>query len=68
LSYISQEDYQKAMAEELHIRGLGNEFSVRADFPAEMVRQLLFTQYGEAIYSQGIDVYTTILKADQDAA
>jgi penicillin-binding protein 1A len=68
LSYITPEQYQIAMAEELNIRGLGNEFSTRADFPAEMVRQLLFTQYGEAIYSQGIDVYTTILKADQDAA
>jgi penicillin-binding protein 1A len=68
LGYITPEEYQKAMIEELHIRGLGNEFAVRADFPAEMVRQLLFTQYGEAIYSQGIDVYTTILKADQDAA
>ena len=68
LSYITTDEYQNAMAEELHIRGLGNEFSTRADFPAEMVRQLLFAQYGEAIYSQGIDVYTTILKADQDAA
>ena len=68
LSYITPEDYKKAMTEELHIRGLGNEFSTRADFPAEMVRQLLLAQYGEAIYSQGIDVYTTILKADQDAA
>jgi penicillin-binding protein 1A len=68
LGYISSEEYQIAMIEELRIRGLGNEFTVRADFPAEMVRQLLFTQYGEAIYSQGIDVYTTILKADQDAA
>ena len=68
LSYITPEQYQIAMAEELHIRGLGNEFSTRADFAAEMVRQLLFTQYGEAIYSQGIDVYTTILKADQEAA
>jgi penicillin-binding protein 1A len=68
LGYITTDEYQKAMAEELHIRGLGNEFSVRADFPAEMVRQLLFTQYGEAIYSQGVEVYTTILKADQDAA
>jgi penicillin-binding protein 1A len=68
LSYITPEQYQNAMAEELHIRGLGNEFSTRADFASEMVRQLLFTQYGEAIYSQGIDVYTTILKADQDAA
>ena len=68
LGYISTEEYQIAMIEELRIRGLGNEFTVRADFPAEMVRQLLFTEYGEAIYSQGIDVYTTILKADQDAA
>jgi penicillin-binding protein 1A len=68
LGYISSDQYQKAMSEELRIRGLGNEFAVRADFPAEMVRQLLFNQYGEAIYSQGIDVYTTILKADQDAA
>jgi penicillin-binding protein 1A len=68
LSYITPEQYQKAMAEELHIRGLGNEFSTRADFPSEMVRQILLAQYGDAIYSQGIDVYTTILKADQDAA
>jgi penicillin-binding protein 1A len=68
LSYITSEQYQIAMAEELSIRGLGNEFSTRADFASEMVRQLLFTQYGEAIYSQGIDVYTTLLKSDQDAA
>ena len=68
LGYISTDEYQNAMAEELHIRGLGNEFAVRADFPAEMVRQLLLSQYGEAIYSRGIEVYTTILKADQDAA
>jgi penicillin-binding protein 1A len=68
LAYITPEEYQLAMAEELHIRGLGNEFNTRADFPAEMVRQLLFTQYGEGIYSQGVSVYTTILKADQDAA
>jgi penicillin-binding protein 1A len=68
LSYITPEQYQIAMIEELNIRGLGNEFSTRADFAAEMVRQLLFTQYGDAIYSQGIDVYTTLLKANQDAA
>jgi len=68
LSYITPEQYQKAMTEELRIRGLGNEFSTRADFPSEMVRQILLAQYGDAIYSQGIDVYTTILKADQDAA
>jgi len=68
LGYITPEEYQTAMTEELHIRGLGNEFNTHADFAAEMVRQILFTQYGEAIYSQGLDVYTTILKSDQDAA
>lgn len=68
LEYITPEQYQQAMAEELRVRGLGNEFTTRADFAAEMVRQLLFTQYGEAIYSQGLNVYTTLIKADQDAA
>ncbi|MCE7504967.1 penicillin-binding protein 1A [Polynucleobacter sp. IMCC30063] len=68
LSYITPAEYDKAMKEELRVRGLGNEFRTRADFAAEMVRQILFAQYGEAIYSQGLDVYTTLLKADQDAA
>ena len=68
LSYITPEQYQIAMAQELRVRGLGNEFATRADFAAEMVRQLLFSQYGEAIYSQGLSVYTTLIRADQDAA
>jgi penicillin-binding protein 1A len=68
LSYITPSDYEKAMAETIKVRGLGKEFDTRADFVAEMARQLLFSQYGEIIYSQGINVYTTILKADQDAA
>ena len=68
LNYITPEQYLAAMAEPLRVRGLGNEFATRADFAAEMVRQLLFSQYGEAIYSQGLSVYTTLIKADQDAA
>lgn len=68
LSYISPADYDRAMAETIKVRGLVNEFDTRADFVAEMARQLLFTEYGDVIYSQGVNVYTTILKADQDAA
>lgn len=68
LSYITPTEYEKAMAETIKVRGLGKEFDTRADFVAEMARQLLFTQYGDIIYSQGINVYTTVLKADQDAA
>jgi penicillin-binding protein 1A len=68
LSYITPAVYEKAMAEAIKVRGLGKEFDTRADFVAEMARQLLFAQYGEIVYSQGISVYTTVLKADQDAA
>ena len=68
LSYITSAQYQAAMAETIKVRGLGNEFGTRADFVAETVRQLLYSEYGDAIYSQGITVFTTILKADQDAA
>lgn len=68
LSYITPAEYDKAMAETIKVRGLGNEFDTRADFVAEMARQLLFAEFGDVIYSQGINVYTTVLKADQDAA
>ena len=68
LSYITPAVYEKAMTEAIKVRGLGKEFDTRADFVAEMARQLLFAQYGEIVYSQGISVYTTVLKADQDAA
>ena len=68
LSYITPADYNKAIAETIRVRGLGNEFDTRADFVAEMARQLLYSEYGDIIYSQGISVYTTVLKADQDAA
>ena len=68
LSYITSSDYEKAMAETIKVRGLGKEFDTRADYVAEMARQLLYSEYGDIIYSQGISVYTTILKADQDAA
>lgn len=68
LSYITPAEYDKAMAETIKVRGLGNEFDTRADFVAEMARQFLFAEFGDVIYSQGINVYTTVLKADQDAA
>jgi penicillin-binding protein 1A len=40
---------------------------VHAEYVAEMARQLIFAQYAEA-YTRGLNVYTTINAADQDAA
>ena len=39
-----------------------------ADYVAEIVRESLYAQYQDDIYSSGLRVYTTIRKANQEAA
>jgi penicillin-binding protein 1A len=68
LKMITPSQYQSAMTETLHVRGVGREFTTRADFATEMVRQLLISEYGDGIYTQGMTVITTIRRAEQDAA
>ena len=68
LKMITPSQYQSAMAETLHVRGVGREFTTKADFATEMVRQMLISEYGDGIYTQGMTVITTIRKAEQDAA
>jgi penicillin-binding protein 1A len=68
LKMITPSQYQSAMTETLHVRGIGREFTTKADFATEMVRQLLISEYGDGIYTQGMTVITTIKKAEQDAA
>ena len=68
LKYITSEQYAQAMLEELEVKGLGKEFSVHADYASEYARQLLVSMYGENVYIQGLKVYTTLKKVDQEAA
>ncbi|AKJ69855.1 hypothetical protein PATSB16_42860 [Pandoraea thiooxydans] len=68
LHYITQTQYDEAIAEPIKVRSLGNEFSVHAGYVAEMVRRLLYAQYKDEIYTRGFNVYTTITSADQEAA
>lgn len=68
LKYITSEQYAQAMLEELEVKGLGKEFSVHADYAAEYARQLLVSMYGENVYIQGLKVYTTLKKVNQEAA
>ncbi len=42
--------------------------SVHAEFVAEMARQVVFDAYGDDAYTRGITVWTTIRRADQEAA
>ena len=68
LKMITPSQYESAKMEILHVRGIGKEFVTKADFATEMVRQLLYSEYGDTIYSQGMTVITTIRRAEQDAA
>jgi penicillin-binding protein 1A len=69
LKYIDDAQFTEAQTEPLAVRqGLREVVSTRAEFVAEMARQVIFDTYGEDAYTKGLTVYTTIRKADQDAA
>jgi penicillin-binding protein 1A len=68
LGYITQVQYDEAVKEDIHTKASGNEYSVHAEYIAEMVRQLMYAQYKDETYTRGLSVTTTIDSADQDAA
>jgi penicillin-binding protein 1A len=68
LGYITAAQYDDALKATLRARREVSEYSVRAEFAAEMVRQALAEHYPEDVYTRGFRVYTTLRKADQEAA
>ena len=69
LRYLTDVQYKEAQTAPLSVRqGLREATSTRGEFVAEMARQVVFEAYGEESYTRGLTVYTTIRKADQDAA
>ncbi len=68
LGYITQAQYDEAIKEPLRTRTAGNEYSVHAEYIAEMVRQMMYAQYKDETYTRGLTVTTTIDSADQEAA
>lgn len=68
LRYITQDQYDAAVKEEIHTKNPGNEYSVHAEYVAEMVRQMMYAQYKDETYTRGLNVITTVDSADQDAA
>jgi penicillin-binding protein 1A len=68
LEHISAVQHESALKAPLRAKKEANEYSLHAEFIAEMVRQALAEQYPEDVYSRGFRVYTTIRKADQEAA
>lgn len=68
LGYISAKDYNQARREQLRIRSDASSFSIHAEYVAEMARQLVYGQFKDDTYTRGLNVYTTIVSKEQDAA
>lgn len=57
-----------AAQEELKLRSGPDTTRVHAEYVAETARQLVYAQYGDETYTRGLNVYTTLRAADQEAA
>jgi penicillin-binding protein 1A len=68
LNFITDQQFEQAKNEKLKVLPDGNVFRSHAEFVSENVRQFMYAQYKDDIYTKGFTVYTTINKADQDAA
>lgn len=66
--FITPEQAAAAREEPLRLRAQQDRSKVHAEHVAEMARQLMFAQYGEDLYTRGLNVYTTLLAEDQAAA
>ncbi|MBI5658936.1 MAG: penicillin-binding protein 1A [Nitrosomonadales bacterium] len=68
LRFLDGAQWETAQQQRLTVKRGSQEFPVKADFLAEMVRQAVYERFQEDAYSQGIRVYTTIRQQDQAAA
>ncbi len=68
LGYISSSQYDAALKEPLVVKRELAEYAVHAEYVAEMARQITAERFPEEVYSRGMMVYTTLNKAEQEAA
>jgi penicillin-binding protein 1A len=68
LDFISDDEHKKASAEVLTYSRDGRSSQVHAEYANELVRQQVFELFGEAAYTRGLKVETTLLAGDQEAA
>jgi penicillin-binding protein 1A len=66
--FIDEATYQAALKQPLRFKASQQSRDLVADYVGEIVRQSMYDRYQDKIYSSGLNVYTTIVKADQEAA
>ncbi len=68
LGYIDAQRHAEAVAFVDDARYHGSDIELNAPYIAEMVRQQLFERYGEALYTDGYRVWTTVTSQQQREA
>lgn len=68
LGYITQDEYQQAVAEPVSAFNHGTAIEVSAPYLAEMARRWAQETYGDGIYESGLKLFTTIQAPAQRAA
>ena len=68
LGYINETQHQAALKEPLVVKRELAGYAVHAEYVAEMARQITVERFPEDVYSRGMKVYTTVIKAEQEAA
>ena len=73
LNFITQAEYDQARSEvvkiadtKMAIRNVN--YSIHAEYVAEMARMLMYDRFKDAAYTEGLKVYTTIIGKEQNAA
>lgn len=66
--FITATQAEAAKKQELKIKSASTSRQIHAEYVAEMVRQLVYAQYGDETYTRGLNVQTTLRSADQEAA
>jgi penicillin-binding protein 1A len=68
LGYIKEAQYKTSLQEEIQVLAEGHAVTNHAQYAAEMVRQFVYAQFQEEAYTRGINVTTTLVYAEQEAA
>ncbi len=68
LGHVNDQQLDEAAKAPMTVKRDTNEFAVHAEYVAEMVRQAIAEQYPDDVYTRGFRVYTTIKRAEQEAA
>ncbi|MBT9522031.1 MAG: penicillin-binding protein 1A [Dechloromonas sp.] len=68
LGHITETQHEAALKEPLVVKRELAEYAVHAEYVAEMARQIAAERFPDEVYSRGMKVYTTVIKAEQEAA